>query len=151
MLDYLSFLVPKFIYILAPFLPRCMFDYLSFLVPKFIYILAPFLPRCMLDYLSFLVPKFIYILAPLLPPGSSSSELSERLIPGLQCSACVCLVAQSCPTFCNCTECSLPGSSVHGDYSGKNIRVGCHALLHGVFPTQGPNPGLAHCSHQGSP
>ena len=28
---------------------------------------------------------------------------------------CVCvLVAQSCPTLCDPTDCSLPGSSVHG-------------------------------------
>ena len=37
--------------------------------------------------------------------------------------------------------CSLPGSSVHGDSPGKNTRVGCHALLQGIFPTQGSNPG----------
>ena len=36
--------------------------------------------------------------------------------------------------------------------------MGCHALLQGIFPTQGSNPGLLHCrgilyhlSHQGSP
>ena len=36
--------------------------------------------------------------------------------------------------------------------------MGCHALLQGIFPTQGSNPGLPHCrwilyrlSHQGSP
>ena len=36
--------------------------------------------------------------------------------------------------------------------------MGCHFLLHGIFPTQGLNPGLPHCgqtlyrlSHQGSP
>ena len=28
---------------------------------------------------------------------------------------------------------------------GKNTRVGCHALLQGIFPTQGLNPGLPHC------
>ena len=28
---------------------------------------------------------------------------------------------------------------------GKNTRVGCHALLQGIFPTQGSNPGLLHC------
>ena len=28
---------------------------------------------------------------------------------------------------------------------GKNIRVGCHFLLQGIFPTQGSNPGLLHC------
>ena len=54
--------------------------------------------------------------------------------------------------------CSLPGSSVHGDSPGKNTGVGCHALLQGIFPAQGSNPGLPHCrqilyrlSHQGSP
>ena len=41
--------------------------------------------------------------------------------------------------------CSLRGSSVHGDSPGKNIGVGCHALLQGIFPTQGSNPGLSHC------
>ena len=29
-------------------------------------------------------------------------------------SACVCVCAQSCPTFCDPMGCSLPGSSVHG-------------------------------------
>ena len=53
--------------------------------------------------------------------------------------------------------CSLPGSLVHRDSPGKNTGVGCHALLQGIFPTQGLNPGLPHCrrilyhlSHQGS-
>ena len=27
---------------------------------------------------------------------------------------CGCLVAKSCPTLCDPTDCSLPGSSVHG-------------------------------------
>ena len=40
----------------------------------------------------------------------------------------------------------LPGSSVHGDSPGKNTGVGCHALLQGIFPTQGSNPGLPHCN-----
>ena len=34
---------------------------------------------------------------------------------------------------------SPPGSSVHGDSLGKNTRVGCHALLQEIFPTQGSN------------
>ena len=74
-------------------------------------------------------------------------------------SACVlCLVVQSCPTFCKPMDCSPPGSSVHGDSPGKNTGEGCSALLQGVFPAQGSNPGLPHCrwilfqlSHQGSP
>ena len=54
-------------------------------------------------------------------------------------------------------DCSPPGSSVHGDSPGKNTGVGCHALLQGIFPTQGSNPGFPHCrqllyclSYQGS-
>ena len=61
-------------------------------------------------------------------------------------------------TLCNTMGCSLPGSSVHGDSPGKNTRVGCHAFLQGIFPTQGSNLGLPHCrwilyylSQQGSP
>ena len=30
------------------------------------------------------------------------------------------------------------------DSPGKNTGVGCHALLQGIFPTQGSNPGLPH-------
>ena len=51
----------------------------------------------------------------------------------------LCLVAQWCLTLCDPMECSPPGSSVHGDSSGKNIGVSCHALLQGIFPTQGLN------------
>ena len=32
-----------------------------------------------------------------------------------------------------------------GDSPGKNTGVDCHALLQGIFPTQGSNPGLLHC------
>ena len=70
----------------------------------------------------------------------------------------LCLATQSCLTFCKPMDCSPPGSSVHGDSPCKKTGVGCHALLQGVFPTQGLNPGLLHCrqilyhlSHEGSP
>ena len=52
---------------------------------------------------------------------------------------------QSCLTLCNPMDCSAPGSSDHGDTPGKNAGVGYHALLHGIFPTQGLIPGLQHC------
>ena len=54
-------------------------------------------------------------------------------------------VIQSCLTLCDPMNCSLPGFSVHGDSPGKNTGVGCHALLQGVFLTQGSNLGLLHC------
>ena len=44
------------------------------------------------------------------------------------------------------------------DSLGKNTGLGCHALLQGIFPTQGLNQGLPHCrqilhqlSYKGSP
>ena len=71
----------------------------------------------------------------------------------------LCLVAQLCPTLCDPMDCmQSAGSSVHGDSPGKNTGVGCHALLQGIFPIEGSNPGLLPCrqilyhlSHQGSP
>ena len=36
-------------------------------------------------------------------------------------------------------------NSVHGYSPGKNTGVRCHALLQGIFPTKGSNPGLLHC------
>ena len=72
--------------------------------------------------------------------------------------AALCLVIQPCPTLCDPVDCHLSGPSVHGDSPGKNTGVGCHSVLQGIFPTQGSNPGLPHCSqilyrpsHQGSP
>ena len=49
----------------------------------------------------------------------------------------MCLVAQLCPTLCDPMNCSPPGLSAHGDSPGKYVGVGCHALLQGIFPTQG--------------
>ena len=45
---------------------------------------------------------------------------------------------QSCPTLCNPMDiaCQAPLSI---DSPGKNTGVGCHALLQGIFPTQGLN------------
>ena len=74
------------------------------------------------------------------------------------CNIHLSLVAQSCLTLCNPMDYSWPGSSVHGDFPGQNTRVGCHALLQGIVPTQRSNRGLLHCrwilyhlSHKGSP
>ena len=39
-------------------------------------------------------------------------------------------------------DCSLPGSSVHGIFPGKNTEVDFHFLLQGIFLTQGFNPGI---------
>ena len=44
-------------------------------------------------------------------------------------------------------DCSLPSSPVHGIFPGKNTGKGCHALLQGVFLTQGSNPHVLHLLH----
>ena len=69
-----------------------------------------------------------------------------------------CVPSRSLVSDCDSMDCRPPGSSVHGDSPGKNTGMGCHALLQGIFPTQGSNPGLPHfrqnlcgLSHQGSP
>ena len=87
---------------------------------------------------------------------SFKNSMKSIVVWGVLC--CVCLVTQSYPTLRDSIDCSLPGSSVHGNSQGKNTRVGCHALLQGIFPIQAYNPGLPHCrwllyclSHQGSP
>ena len=59
----------------------------------------------------------------------------------------MCLVAQSCLTLCNPTDCSPQGSSVHRDSPGKSTGMGCHALLQGIFPTQGANLCLLYLLH----
>ena len=46
------------------------------------------------------------------------------------------LAAQSCLTLCDPIDCSLLGSSVHGIHLGKNIGVGSHSLLQGIFLTK---------------
>ena len=58
---------------------------------------------------------------------------------------CMCLYMclkslQLCLTLCNTVDFNSPGSSVHGDSPGENTGMGCHALLQGIFPTQGLNP-----------
>ena len=65
-------------------------------------------------------------------------------------------VAQLCPTLCDPTDCSPPGSSVHGHVQVR-ILEWVAALLQGILPTQGSNLGLLHqqadslwLSHQGS-
>ena len=79
-------------------------------------------------------------LTPLVLAGDSLS-----LVPGRLYACMLCLVAQSCLTLCDSMDHSPSGSSVQGEFLGKNTGVGCHALLQGIFSTQGSNPGFLHC------
>ena len=57
----------------------------------------------------------------------------------------MCSVVLLCSTLCEPVDCTLPGSSAHVIFSGKNTGVGCHFLLQGIFLTQGSNLGFPHC------
>ena len=68
------------------------------------------------------------------------------------------LVSQSCPTLCDPIDHRPTRLLCPWNTPGKNAGVGCHALLQGIFPTNGSNPGLLHCwqilyhlSHLGIP
>ena len=101
---------------------------------------------------------FEYIFHFLFCKTSSLDALESSSVTELPMCLCLCLVIQSCPAFYDPIDCSLPGFSVLGDSSAKNTGVGCYALLRGIFPAQGSNPGLPYCrriicwlNHQGSP
>ena len=46
----------------------------------------------------------------------------------------------SCPTLCDPMDCSPPGSSIHRNFPGKNIGVGCHFLVQGIIPNPETEP-----------
>ena len=62
---------------------------------------------------------------------------------------CMCVLRHLslCLTLCDPMDCSLPVSSVHRIFSGKNTGVDCHAILQGIFPTQRLSPCLLHLLH----
>ena len=69
---------------------------------------------------------------------SDMTELTEHRSPH------VCVYAKTlqwCLILFDSMDCSLPGSSVHGILQAKNTRGGCHALLQGIFLTQGSKLG----------
>ena len=72
--------------------------------------------------------------------------------------AMLCLVAQLCLTLCDPVDCSPPGFSLHGLLKARILGWVAMPFSRGIFPTQGPHPGLPHCrqilyrlSHQRSP
>ena len=93
-------------------------------------------------------------------PGSEKVTAvgSPHLLGSNGLSVLRCASRSLCLTLCDPMDRSLPGSSIHGDSPGQNTGLGCHALLQGIFPTQGLDPSLLHyrqilycLSQQGSP
>ena len=71
-----------------------------------------------------------------------SKTLSELLSISRQV-----LITQSCSTLCYPMDCSQSGSSVHEILQVRILEWACHALLQGIFPSQGLNPCLLSLLH----
>ena len=80
------------------------------------------------------------------PPGSSiHGSFQARALEWVPCINTLHAVLNcfSHVQLCDPMDHSPPGSSVHGILSpGKNTGMSCHALLQGIFLTQGSNPCL---------
>ena len=97
-----------------------------------------------------------YLLWQPVSPKEPSNKMQKN--QELACCCCCCYIASVVsdsvrPYRRQPTRLCRPGAS-----PGKNTGVGYHALLQGIFLTQGSNPGLPQCrqilyplSHQGSP
>ena len=57
---------------------------------------------------------------------------------------CMCVYAQLSLTLCDPTDCSLPGSNVHGVLQARILKWVAILFSREVFPTQGWNLGLLH-------
>ena len=80
---------------------------------------------------------------------ASSLPLTPRGNPTQNKTCVLCLVTQSCPALYDHMDCSLPGSSVHGDSPGKNSRADCRARLssissHLIYPVNFPTSVFVH-------
>ena len=75
--------------------------------------------------------------------GVAQSRTRLKRLSSSSSSMYACSIAQRCLSLCDPMDCSLPGSSVYGILQGRT-GVGCHFLLHGIFPTQG-NLWRPHC------
>ena len=85
----------------------------------------------------------------LLSPNPQSLATTNLLSFSIELDVCMCDCVCAC--VCACTlSCSVVSNCLgpHGlaplftGFSTKNTGVGCHALLQGIFPTQGSNPHL---------
>ena len=66
------------------------------------------------------------------------------------CQQCCYECSESCSVVSDSVwpmDCNLTGSSVHGILQARILEwvASILPLLQGIFPTQGPNPGLLHC------
>ena len=82
------------------------------------------------------------------PPAQRSPSLTQS--DEQKCSHHV-VGAQSCPTLGDPMDCSSAGTSVHRILQARILKLGCHFLLQGIFPTQVLNPSFLSLLHWQEP
>ena len=109
---------------------------------------------------SLLLKGFPFVLSTAVLSAWNTDAPSKNawlFILGISLCACMPKSLQSCPTLCDPMDHSSPGFCPW-DSPGKNTGVCCHALLQGIFLSQGSNPcllslhwqALYHWCHLGS-
>ena len=146
------------VYWIAETIPRCsdsqsrelaspIEEYLMYLIPL-LSLLKPFNPFLDFYWVSSVCPVLYKVWS--LPIKSFPCKMHTYMC------GFVCVLTHTCT--CVYVYCSPPGSNVHGILQARILAWVAHALLQGIFPTQGSNPGFPccrcihfHLSHQGNP
>ena len=123
---------------------HCEAEFPPFYSPSFWWLIGNH--WCLLAYRS--LPSFHLAshLCGLLSPKFLLSGHQSYWVGNPPYSVCVCVcvcmrsVTESYLTFGNTMDCSPPGSSVHGNFPGRNTGVGCYFLLQGTLPNPGIEP-----------
>ena len=106
------------------------------------YLLACFIFLYSIHKWDYMIFVFLFIISlSIISYRSIHVEVNGRFHTSL------CSVTQSFLTLCDPMDCSPPGSSVYVIFQARNIGVGCHVLLQGIFPIQGSNSHLFHLLH----
>ena len=75
--------------------------------------------KCITDNLIFILSKWRPMLSNLY--ADLSRFLYSSSFQSFKAAIVLCSVTQSCPTLCDPTECSWPGSSVHGIFQTRKL------------------------------
>ena len=77
--------------------------------------------------------------------GKQAVAVTESFSDLILTSSCA-MPSCSVLSLCDPMNCVARQASLSMEFSRQEYGVGCHALLQVIFPTQGSNPGLPHCT-----
>ena len=103
-------------------------------------IAAPSAQNAISPDLLIILFKWDLLCLPWSPPATPTSPIFHGFYP-----CCCCLVASGMSDSLQPHGLQPARLLCPWDSPGKNTAVGCHAVLQGIFPTQGSNPDFLHC------